>query len=82
MSKSGIGIFVSSVMHPDNMVRNMMPPILAGVLAIYGLVVTVLICGSLEEALPLYTALLQMAAGVSVGVCGLAAGYVLGFVWC
>jgi len=51
-----------------------MPPILAGILSIYGLVVAVIISGQLKEALPLYTGLLQFGAGLSVGLSGLAAG--------
>jgi V-type H+-transporting ATPase 16kDa proteolipid subunit len=54
----------------------MMPAILAGIISIYGLVVAVIICGDLKEKLPLYTALLQMGAGLAVGLSGLAAGYV------
>jgi V-type H+-transporting ATPase proteolipid subunit len=52
-----------------------MPPILAGILAVYGLVVAVLISGSLVEKLPLFTAFLQLGAGIAVGLSGMAAGY-------
>jgi V-type H+-transporting ATPase proteolipid subunit len=54
-----------------------MPPILAGILSIYGLVVAVIISGDLKERLPIYSAFLQLGAGISVGLCGLAAGYVI-----
>jgi len=56
-----------------------MPPILAGILSIYGLVVAVIIAGDLKERLPIYTAFLQLGAGISVGLGGLAAGYVMCF---
>lgn len=52
-----------------------MPPILAGILAVYGLVVAVLISGSLKENLPLFMAFLQLGAGIAVGLAGMAAGY-------
>jgi V-type H+-transporting ATPase proteolipid subunit len=52
-----------------------MPPILAGILSIYGLIIAVLISNSVREKLPLYTAFLLFGAGLSVGMCGLAAGY-------
>lgn len=52
-----------------------MPPILAGILAVYGLVVAVLISGSLVEKLPLFTSFVQLGAGISVGLSGMAAGY-------
>ncbi len=59
-----------------NSSKAMMPPILAGIIAVYGLVVAVLISGQLKEKLPLFTAFMQLAAGISVGLCGVAAGYV------
>jgi V-type H+-transporting ATPase proteolipid subunit len=58
----------------------MMPPILAGVLSIYGLVVSVLISGNLREEMPIYTAFLQLGAGISVGLSGMAAGFAIGIV--
>lgn len=53
-----------------------MPPILAGILAIYGLIIAVIISNRMREKLPLYTAFMQFGAGVSVGMSGLAAGCV------
>lgn len=47
---------------------------MAGILGIYGLVVSVLIANSLLQTVPLYTSLLQLGAGLAVGLCGLAAG--------
>lgn len=49
---------------------------MAGIIAIYGLVVSVLISGDLKQQLPLYTGFIQLGAGLSVGLAGLAAGYV------
>ena len=50
---------------------------MAGIIGIYGLVVSVLISDNLTQKLPLYTAFIQLGAGLSVGLAGLAAGYVL-----
>jgi ATP synthase proteolipid subunit len=50
---------------------------MAGILGIYGLVVSVLIANTLSQKVALYTSLVQLGAGLSVGLCGLAAGYVL-----
>ena len=49
---------------------------MAGIIGIYGLVVSVLISDGLHSKLPLYTAFIQLGAGLSVGLAGLAAGLV------
>ncbi len=48
---------------------------MAGIIGIYGLVVSVLISDNLKQQLPLYTAFIQLGAGLAVGLSGLAAGY-------
>ena len=50
------------------------PIVMAGIIAIYGLVVSVLIAGGLQQKLPLYTSFIQLGAGLAVGLSGLAAG--------
>lgn len=49
---------------------------MAGIIAIYGLVVSVLIANDLNQRLPLYTGFIQLGAGLAVGLAGLAAGLV------
>lgn len=49
---------------------------MAGIIGIYGLVVSVLIANDLKQQLPLYTGFIQLGAGLAVGLSGLAAGYV------
>ena len=49
---------------------------MAGIIGIYGLVVSVLISDGLKQEMPLYTGFIQLGAGLSVGLAGLAAGYV------
>ena len=58
------------------MTSDIVPVIMAGIIAIYGLVVSVLISSGLKQELPLYTGFVQLGAGLSVGLSGLAAGYV------
>jgi V-type H+-transporting ATPase proteolipid subunit len=55
-------------------VLDIVPVVMAGILGIYGLVVSVLIANNLVQRIPLYTSLLQLGAGLAVGLCGLAAG--------
>jgi V-type H+-transporting ATPase proteolipid subunit len=47
---------------------------MAGIIAIYGLVVSVLVANDLKQNMPLYTGLLQLCIGLSVGLTGLASG--------
>lgn len=49
---------------------------MAGIIGIYGLVVSVLIANDLKQQLPLYTGFIQLGAGLAVGLAGMAAGYV------
>lgn len=53
---------------------------MAGIIGIYGLVVSVLISDGLQQALPLYTGFVQLGAGLAVGLSGLAAGFAIGIV--
>jgi V-type H+-transporting ATPase proteolipid subunit len=54
----------------------MMPPIMASIVSIYGLVIAVMISNGLNEKLALFTGFIQLGAGISVGISGLATGYV------
>lgn len=47
---------------------------MAGIIGIYGLVVSVLISSGLQQVVSLYTGFIQLGAGLSVGLAGLAAG--------
>uniref|UniRef100_A0A0W0F9Y5 BAR-domain-containing protein n=1 Tax=Moniliophthora roreri TaxID=221103 RepID=A0A0W0F9Y5_MONRR len=53
---------------------------MAGIIAIYGLVVSVLIAGDLAVKMPLAQGFVQLGAGLSVGLAGLAAGFAIGIV--
>lgn len=48
-AKSGTGIAAMSVMRPELIMKSIIPVVMAGIIAIYGLVVSVLIAGALEE---------------------------------
>lgn len=68
------------VLRPDLIVRNVVPVVMAGIIAIYGLVVSVLISEGLRQQQSLYTGFIQLGAGLSVGLSGLAAGFAIGIV--
>ncbi|KAK4091539.1 hypothetical protein Purlil1_3969 [Purpureocillium lilacinum] len=79
-AKSGVGIAAMGVLRPDLIVKNIVPVIMAGIIGIYGLVVSVLISDGLQQPLALYTGFIQFGAGLSVGLAGLAAGFAIGIV--
>lgn len=53
---------------------------MAQILSIYGLVVSVIISGSIDRKMDLHTGFLHLGAGLSVGLCGLAAGFAIGII--
>eukprot|EP00092_Neocalanus_flemingeri_P027771 GFUD01030145.1.p1 GENE.GFUD01030145.1~~GFUD01030145.1.p1 ORF type:complete len:158 (+),score=27.97 GFUD01030145.1:65-538(+) len=82
-AKSGTGIAAMAVMRPEAIMKSIIPVVMAGIIAIYGVVVAVLIAGQLEPAgdkYTLYKGFVHLGAGLSVGLSGLAAGYAIGVV--
>lgn len=54
---------------------------MAGIIGIYGLVVSVLISDGLSQVnYALYTGFIQLGAGLAVGLAGMAAGFAIGIV--
>merc|ERR1712055_1246414 len=81
-AKSGTGIAAMSVMRPELIMKSIIPVVMAGILAIYGLVVAALIANDIGPA-PEYTlfkSFVHLGAGLSVGLSGLAAGFAIGIV--
>lgn len=93
-AKSGTGIAAMSVMRPELIMKSIIPVVMAGIIAIYGLVVAVLIANSMGTKYTLYRYVMQrfisvnsfhsgfldLGAGLSVGISGLAAGFAIGIV--
>merc|ERR1712012_550233 len=80
-AKSGTGVAAMAVMRPEAIMKSMVPVVMAGIIAIYGVVVAVLIAGQLESTgYTLYQGFVHLGAGLSVGLSGLAAGYAVGVV--
>ncbi|BFF93265.1 V-type proton ATPase 16 kDa proteolipid subunit-like [Drosophila madeirensis] len=79
---SGTGIAATAVMRPELIMKSIIPVVMAGIIAIYGLVVAVLISGVLDtsETYSLSKGYIHLAAGLAVGMTGLAAGYAVGIV--
>ncbi|KAL6257174.1 V-type proton ATPase 16 kDa proteolipid subunit [Pogonomyrmex barbatus] len=82
-AKAGTGIAAMSVMRPELIMKSIIPVVMAGIIAIYGLVVAVLISGNLRSAAAgydLYAGFTHLGAGLAVGFSGLAAGFAIGIV--
>ena len=80
-AKSGTGIASMAVMRPELIMKSIIPVVMAGIIAIYGLVVAILIAGKVKPVgYHLSSAFLHLGAGLSVGLSGLAAGYAIGIV--
>lgn len=79
-AKAGVGISAMGVLRPDLVMRNIVPVVMAGIIAIYGLVVSVLVSDGLKQQQALYAGFIQLGAGLSVGLAGLAAGFSIGIV--
>lgn len=79
-AKSGTGIAAMSVMRPELIMKSVIPVVMAGIIAIYGLVVAVVIAGGIGQDYTLYRSFMHLGAGLSVGLSGLAAGFAIGIV--
>lgn len=79
-AKSGTSIANTAPMRPDLVMKSIIPVVMAGIIGIYGLVISILLVGPIEVAsdYPLYYGFLALGAGLSVGIAGMAAGMAIG----
>ena len=77
--KSGVGICHLGILKPDKIIKSVIPVIMAGILGIYGLIVSVILATKIESTK--YTkkkAYSHLAAGLSCGLSALGAGIAIG----
>ncbi|XP_017077658.1 V-type proton ATPase 16 kDa proteolipid subunit [Drosophila eugracilis] len=79
-AKASVGISSMAIKHPQLLMKAIVPVVMAGIIAIYGLVIAVLLAGSLHHHLSAYKGFLNLSAGLAVGVSGMAAGIAIGVV--
>lgn len=84
-AKSGTGIASMAVMKPELIMKAIIPVVMAGIIAIYGLVVAALIANGIgspagENPYTLFKSFAHLGAGLSVGLAGAAAGFAIGIV--
>ena len=82
-AKSAIGVFAACSIHPEFIYKGLMPIIMAGIVGIYGLVAAVIINPKVvdevgNDGFHLFDGYALLAAGLSVGLCGLASGMCIG----
>eukprot|EP00541_Cyclophora_tenuis_P009719 CAMPEP_0116558388 /NCGR_PEP_ID=MMETSP0397-20121206/9784_1 /TAXON_ID=216820 /ORGANISM="Cyclophora tenuis, Strain ECT3854" /LENGTH=211 /DNA_ID=CAMNT_0004083983 /DNA_START=65 /DNA_END=700 /DNA_ORIENTATION=+ len=85
-AKAGQGMMALGVRSPDLLMKNIIPVVMAGVLGIYGLIVSVILGGKFSQPVPgtgastysQYSAFSHLAAGLCCGMCSLASGLAIG----
>ncbi|GMS93215.1 hypothetical protein PENTCL1PPCAC_15390 [Pristionchus entomophagus] len=81
-AKAGTAIASMSVARPDLVMKAIIPVVMAGIVAIYGLVVAVIINGKVQpggtQAYRIHDSFAQFASGIVCGLCRLGAGYAIG----
>jgi len=79
-AKSGVGIAAMAILKPERIMKSVIPIIMAGIVAIYGVVVAVLISGRIKDADSIADDFTNLGAGLAVGLSGLSAGMAIGIV--
>ena len=77
--KSGVGICHLGILRPDKIIKSVIPVIMAGILGIYGLIVSVILNQKIDKTK--YTTrqgYSHLAAGLCCGVSSLGAGLAIG----
>ena len=80
-AKTGIGLSGMGVMAPNQVMKNIIPIIMAGVIGIYGLIVAVILLNGVKTPAQGYTAkdgFKHLAAGLSAGLSGMGSGIAIG----
>ena len=84
-ARAGVGIMESGVISPDQIWRNIIPIVMAGVNGIYGLITSIIIHGSIvspsdggKNRYSLYSGAAHLAAGLCCGLSGLGSGACIG----
>ena len=80
-AKSGVGICFTGILHPEKIMRSIIPIIMAGILGIYGLIVAVILIQKINKENYTYSnGFAHLASGMCCGLASLAAGLAIGVV--
>merc|ERR1711912_114300 len=72
-AKSGVGVSNMGVLHPDMVMKSIIPIIMAGVLGIYGLIVAVLLGSGIDKepyGYASFSGYAALSAGLCIGIVG------------
>ena len=80
-AKSAVGICFTGILHPEKIMRSIIPIIMAGILGIYGLIVAVILIQKVNRENYTYiNGFSHLASGLCCGLASLAAGLAIGVV--
>jgi len=81
-AKSGVGVASMGVMRPELVMRSIIPVVMAGVIGIYGLIISVIVATNVtdSDSYTPFKGFAHLGSGLSVGLSGLAAGMAIGIV--
>jgi len=78
-AKSGVGIASMGIMRESDVIKNLIPVIMAGILGIYGLIVSIVVNGKIKsDNYSSFQGFAHLAAGLSCGLSSLGAGFAIG----
>lgn len=82
-AKAGVGLAHLGIIHADRIMRGIVPIVMAGILGIYGLIVSVIINNNIKTETYAYSSFagyMHFGAGLAAGLSSLAAGLAIGIV--
>ena len=80
-AKSGVGIASMGVLKPELIFKSIVPIIMAGILGIYGLIVSVILVSKINnQTYTFYLGYKHLSSGLCCGLSSLAAGLAIGIV--
>ena len=84
-AKSGVGVCSMGVLKPDQIIKSVIPVIMAGILGIYGLIVAVILIQKIPSDINAASSgygykqgFSQLSSGLCCGLSSLAAGFAIG----
>eukprot|EP00796_Vickermania_ingenoplastis_P000363 gene363-208_t len=80
-AKAGVAVAQLGMVQPSRVMRGIVPVVMAGILGIYGLIVSVIVSNNIKNTgYPLFSGFMHLGAGLAAGFASLGAGYAIGVV--